>query len=475
MRLKTSFWYIFGFVIFFATIMYLLLLNQRIGGDEAYSMLMIRHSYSEIWKLTAADVHPPLYYFILKTLTYPLGYNLIAAKIVSILPYIFIISFGGVQLKKLFDEKTALIFMVLFFFFPFILGYSTEVRMYSLSAAFVFANAVYAYRCFIENSKTNWYLYVIFGTAAAYTHYFALVSVGIIYGILLISFLAKKKENIIPWMVASAATIVLYLPWLKCFIEQLIYKVNNDYWIDKITIIEITKYFRTVFGFNGSMGRAFSLVVFAAYLSAFVYIINKKNKTDIVLSICALMVPVGTVAIGVVASVLVRPVFVIRYILPASPLLIFFMAFVITKIERKILSVSILSVMFATGAINYGGGVLYSKLVVDDKYEQYLPENIDCYVVLVDNTNPLMELAYYDMTTPIYLNELTWKKFVWEAMPCNNVYPLENFDGDKNDTVVMLTESGEAPTDKWTLDYKSEIIKEIDGYMDVYLLEKKSN
>lgn len=104
-----------------------------------------------------------------------------------------------------------------------------------------------------------------------------------------------------------------------------------------------------------------------------------------------------------------------------------------------------------------------------------MPENIDCYVVLVDNTNPLMELAYYDMTTPIYLNELTWKKFVWEAMPCNNVYPLENFDGDKNDTVVMLTESGEAPTDKWTLDYKSEIIKEIDGYMDVYLLEKKSN
>ena len=34
--------------------------------DEAFSAYLIRYSYSEVAQFTATDVHPPLYYWLLK-------------------------------------------------------------------------------------------------------------------------------------------------------------------------------------------------------------------------------------------------------------------------------------------------------------------------------------------------------------------------------------------------------------------------
>ena len=36
-----------------------LIFNDSTWGDEAYSMLMIKHSFIDIAKTTALDVHPP--------------------------------------------------------------------------------------------------------------------------------------------------------------------------------------------------------------------------------------------------------------------------------------------------------------------------------------------------------------------------------------------------------------------------------
>ena len=43
-----------------------LALSDNIWADEAYTFAMLPHSFGEIWQITAADVHPPLYYFAAK-------------------------------------------------------------------------------------------------------------------------------------------------------------------------------------------------------------------------------------------------------------------------------------------------------------------------------------------------------------------------------------------------------------------------
>ena len=51
--------------------------------DEAFSIRMLEHSYGEMIALTAKDVHPPLYYIILKATphnTTPTKENILGAE-----------------------------------------------------------------------------------------------------------------------------------------------------------------------------------------------------------------------------------------------------------------------------------------------------------------------------------------------------------------------------------------------------------
>ena len=49
----------------------LMCFNDTIWVDEAFSVEMVKHSFIEIIKLDALDVHPPLYYLIYKTCAEP--------------------------------------------------------------------------------------------------------------------------------------------------------------------------------------------------------------------------------------------------------------------------------------------------------------------------------------------------------------------------------------------------------------------
>ena len=55
----------YGILIIAGVLYALLALSRNIWADEAYTFAMLRHSFPEIWRITAADVHPPLYYLSL--------------------------------------------------------------------------------------------------------------------------------------------------------------------------------------------------------------------------------------------------------------------------------------------------------------------------------------------------------------------------------------------------------------------------
>ena len=69
---KTVFWFLSGFFL----VLYLMLVGgDYVWVDESYSIAMVKHSFSEIWEITALDNHPPLYYWYLKIATAPFGYG----------------------------------------------------------------------------------------------------------------------------------------------------------------------------------------------------------------------------------------------------------------------------------------------------------------------------------------------------------------------------------------------------------------
>ena len=59
-------------------------LKNSIWFDESYSAYLIRGDFSDIWTLTASDVHPPFYYFCLKVWSLIFGYSDVSLRFMSV-------------------------------------------------------------------------------------------------------------------------------------------------------------------------------------------------------------------------------------------------------------------------------------------------------------------------------------------------------------------------------------------------------
>lgn len=58
--------------------------HENIWYDECYSVAMARHSFADIWKITANDVHPALYYWFLHILYLIFGSNILVFRLFSV-------------------------------------------------------------------------------------------------------------------------------------------------------------------------------------------------------------------------------------------------------------------------------------------------------------------------------------------------------------------------------------------------------
>lgn len=87
--------YILGNLLNFITFLGLLYANLAatdIWADEACTIQTVRQSYLSITQLTAIDVHPPLYYYIVKFFCdlLPFVNEIVVGRMVSLLPYVIL-------------------------------------------------------------------------------------------------------------------------------------------------------------------------------------------------------------------------------------------------------------------------------------------------------------------------------------------------------------------------------------------------
>lgn len=201
--------------------------------DEAYTIALIKYSFPDIWKITTIDVHPPLYYFMLKIFCALFGDLRFSMRIFSGLGIIACLFMGLFPIRRLFGERTALFFMALLTIMPVTQYLSTEIRMYSWAMFFVLGCTVFAYKVYLRKVFINYILMMLFAIAAVYTHYYALVAVAIIY-ILLCSALLHKNRNTVRLILFGLIILLAYSPWIPAFISQ-VQNVRHSFWVETPT------------------------------------------------------------------------------------------------------------------------------------------------------------------------------------------------------------------------------------------------
>lgn len=455
----------YGILIAAGVLYCLMAFSDNIWADEAYTFAMLRHSFGDIWRITTADVHPPLYYFAAKLFSAAFGYSQYAVRLFSGICYFAILAVGGAELIRLFNQKTGLLFMGLFLLFPFALEHAVEARMYSLASLAVFLCALFSYRVWQTGALRDWAGMVAAGLCAGYSHYFALAAAGVIYGLLFLCCLTRNRKLLKGFFLAAAVTIVLYLPWLKSLLEQLVYKANNEYWIAPITIGSLVQDLLTLLHANG-----FSAFPFFFGLMGLVFLIGMLLKKEAV-PLLALAVPVITMGLGVGVSILMRPIFIVRYLVPCAPLMIFFVAWGIGSLSRDTLRGGAAALFFAAFSANliFAVGELLPN--PDEFGTASLAQQAQAYVIQTDNDLHVSQvLSYYEPQCPIYTPET-----LGAASPYQNIHPLSGYPGEEIDRLAVLTNPGAAPEDSLFPGYNATKLgtyTAVFDTFDLWLMEK---
>lgn len=350
MKVKTNPWkrlYLFE-ILFIALSLCFLAVGDEIWFDEVFSVSIVKHSFSDIISFTAADVHPPLYYFILKLFTLVFGQRMSVYHLVSIIPFVLMLLAIGRFVSKHFGFQEAMLSVLLVTAAPNMLMYAVEIRMYSLCCLFVVLSMILAVEL-CENpdsSKTSagwfhrvlgnkkWAAFAVVNVLAAYSHYFAGAAVLLVAGCLFVFFLLQKenrKKNLIHWFLSMAATGVLYLPWLIVFYQQLT-KVKKDYWIEGFHIGTLMEYEKFIFGSDAWM-KILTEVLFLLAVCAVIYF-WKNEKKDRIFFLNGFSF-FGLIASGVLLSILITPVFMRRYIIVVLPLFWITVVCALMQIKHK--------------------------------------------------------------------------------------------------------------------------------------------
>lgn len=306
--------FFWGLLLLESLLMIVLIFDKNIFMDEAFTIALAEHPWKDIISLTAADVHPPVYYLILKLFTSIFGSSIILQHLVSVIPMILLLILGCTLVRKRFGDLTAFIFMLSIFGMPKMLAYGTEIRMYSWAMFFVTAAALYAYEITKIQSFKNWCLFTIFSLMAAYTHYFACVAVAFLYLYLLIFIIKRERKSIKSFLFCCITTVILYLPWLSILLRQ-VQEVNQEYWIPPITLSSLFTYVQYLFSVRQNI--PLSGILLLVFFVVFLHFLFRKKTDEDWFAAAALSTLVGMVLVGILISWIMRPVFYQRYMIAA--------------------------------------------------------------------------------------------------------------------------------------------------------------
>lgn len=287
--------------------------NGSIWTDEAYSLRIIQYSYKEIIAMCAADVHPPFYYMALKFVedfgaNFFDGYysTVVIGKLFSVLAYVLLTVLCWHKLRN--ENKARPFVLLCIYGMPQLLSYAIEIRMYSWALLFVTASFLYARDIVLRNStKKTWIFLTIFSVLSAYSHTFALIAMASIWLYLLIWSIIYHRQDINKWFCYGSFVGILFFPWLIVLLRQVGY-VTESYWISPITWSNIPDFAKYIFS------ETMLLIPFLLFIG----IAEKKKvvKKSVFESAFGVLIPLTTIFIGIIASIIIRPVFVSRYMIP---------------------------------------------------------------------------------------------------------------------------------------------------------------
>lgn len=295
--------------------------------DESFTMGLARQSVPELIRITAMDVHPPLYYLLVKLFITLFGDSIFVFHLPSLLCYVGLLAVSALFFNRYFDKQLSLFITAGLCSVPGMLEHVLWIRMYSMAMLLV-ASGYYVTYIIMKKSNgdisfrhlwKDWTGLALINVAAAYTHYFAGVAV-VGSSLFLLFFLLLKKRHLrafIPWGIHCGIMLLLYLPWIPVLFQQMS-AIDGNYWIQPVSEMELHTYPAILFFVNNDMMRHILIILFVT--GCFLCLLHYRRSTEALWVVGCFVVVLFWFLFGVGYSVLRNPILVNRYFVILFPL-----------------------------------------------------------------------------------------------------------------------------------------------------------
>lgn len=204
---------------------------REVWYDEAYSGLLVRQSWPDMFALIRADVHPPVYYVILKSWVAVAGSSDFALRLPSAVAGILLIpaAFWFMQLlqKERSQTKNSWISLgaaYLIAINPFLIEYSQEARGYTLVALFMTLAAGWFWRAWQRSplaTNRDWLAWSLCLGLAFLTHYLSALGIIVFIIIGVWTIIQQARQQRLAWRKVFRQHIWTLLPALIFFVSWL--------------------------------------------------------------------------------------------------------------------------------------------------------------------------------------------------------------------------------------------------------------
>ncbi len=293
--------------------------HSLLSHDEMGTLLESRMPFREMLRfLFVKDVHPPVYFVLLKSWQSVFGQSVFAARCFSFAGMIACAVFAGGKVRRLFGEKTAFWFVAFLLFSPLSLWLGRFIRMYSWMLFFTTAAFLSAETALRKNDKRDYALFVVFAVLASWTHYYAALTCGV----MTLMYLCRAYDSDTAgrfkrFFVCGVVLFFCVSPTAYVLSRQ---NLAASRWITGEAFASYNLFFE-----NDNFFSAF--LVFSAWAFGIQALLESENTDAKAGVLTGLYIAVFVLCVGFTLSVLWRPVIVERYLTATMGGVFLFFAF----------------------------------------------------------------------------------------------------------------------------------------------------
>ena len=302
--------------------------KQSLWYDEAFSVFLSRFDLATITARTAADIQPPLYYYVLNVWMLLAGASEFAVRFVSLFFGVLTIPLMYVTARRLFNATTGIFAALIATFSALYLWYAQEARMYTLITFLGLLSSYALLRAFAGKGARWWIVFAAVNIAAVYAHYFAftIIAFQIVYALYVILTQREKRGAWRGALIAFAAIFVAFLPWVPFMLNRL--GEDASYFRGDLKLDEALRHIGINFAVGESVLEQIAQYIALVWLGALVIALpayaiqNRKSEIKNQKSIAPLLFALLYLVVPLVLLLFLfsrNPKFNARYLMLASP------------------------------------------------------------------------------------------------------------------------------------------------------------